>query len=187
MDPGIISLLISFAFLIFLICFAIYMSFLIYSALKGSPYVPTKKKVLGEILAAAKLKKGMKMLELGCGDGRLIIEAVKKYGVTGLGIDINPLLIKRAKMSATPSTAGRLTFRTQNLRDLNTKDYDVVYLFLLPELLAKYAPKWEKEAKKNSLYISHAFTIKRWEKFLEKSIHGKQYDTFYYRLKAHHS
>lgn len=183
MDPGFASLIISFAFMIFLICFIIYTVLLVYSALKGSPYVPTNKKVLAEILGAAKLKPGMKMLELGCGDGRTVIEAVRRYGVTGYGIDINPVILERARWNARALPKNRIKFATKNLRDINVKPYDVTYLFLLPELLAKYAPKWEREAKKNALFISHAFTIKRWEKFLEKKVAGKKYDTYYYRVK----
>lgn len=183
MDPGMISLIVSIAFLIFLICFAVYTSSLIYSSFKGSPYVPTKKKVLRDILDAAQLKKGTSMLELGCGDGRLLIEAVRRYGVRGHGVDINPLVLKQARWRARGLGRDRISFETRNIRDIDVGEYDVIYLFLLPQFLTAYAPKWQKQAKKRALFISHAFTIGRWGRFLEKTVPGKPYDTFYYRIK----
>lgn len=183
MDPGIISLTVSLLFLSFLTCFAVYVSFLIYSSFKGSPYVPTKKKFLHKILAAARLKKGMAMLELGCGDGRMLIEAVRTYGVTGYGVDINSLVLLQARWNARNLPTTQISFKTRNIRDIEVGQYDVVYLFLLPKILATFAPHWEKQAKKRSLFISHAFSIRGWEKFLEKKIPGEPYDTYFYRLK----
>ena len=89
-----------FSILIFIILIWIYLTGLIYSSLKGSPYVPTKRKILRNILKEAGLKKGYKFIDIGCGDGRIVEEAVSTFGAKGVGIDINPLLIFRARIRA---------------------------------------------------------------------------------------
>ncbi|MBI1862957.1 class I SAM-dependent methyltransferase [Candidatus Microgenomates bacterium] len=183
MLPALISLSTSLLFLVFLIVFFVYTCFLIYSSFKGSPYVPTKTAVLDKILKEAHFKKGMKVLELGCGDGRMLIHAVSQYGVTGYGVDINPIVLKQARWGARRLSGARIKFENKNLRDIDVGKYDIVYLFLLPQLLAKFAPKWQKESKKKTLFISHAFTIKRWEHLLEKTVSAKPYDTYFYRMK----
>ncbi len=176
---GIIFLLI---LLGFLMGFVIYASFLLYSSFKGSPYVPTKRKFILKILENAKLKKATRMLELGCGDGRVLIEAVKSHGIVGYGIDINPVVINQAKWNARKLSADRIKFEVKNLDKVEVGDYDVVYLFLLPKILAEVAPKWQREAKKGSLFISHGFEIKSWGKMLEERLEGEPYDTYFYRM-----
>src|SRR3989344_3747698 len=88
-----------FSILIFIISVAIYLLGLIYSSFKGSPYVPTKRKIIQNILKSAGLKRGHKFIDIGCGDGRIVEEAVS-FGAVGTGIDINPLLIFRARLRA---------------------------------------------------------------------------------------
>lgn len=177
------QLVLPFAFLLFLIGSCIVIIFLIKSQSNGSPYVPTSAKLVRDILKAAGLKKGMKMLEVGCGDGRLLIEAVKTYGVSGYGVDVNDLVLQKAKWNARGLGRAPLTFENKNIRDIDVGTYDVVYVFLLPQHSKRYIETWEKQAKPNTLFIFHAFTVKPWRKFLVKTIAGKPYDTYYYRLK----
>lgn len=182
MDPGFISLLLSLCFLIFLVWFAVYTSFLIYSSFKGSPYLPTSKAAIQELLKAASLRRGQRMIELGCGDGRVLVEAVKTYGVVGRGIDINPFFIAKARRRARGIPPARIAFETADLRDISVSSYDVVYLFLLPNFINTFVPRWEQEARKGTLFISHAFVIERWKKYLVKKVTGTPYDTYFYRL-----
>lgn len=177
------QLVLPFAFLFFLIGSCVVIIFLIKSQSNGSPYVPTRAKLVHDILKAAGLKKGMKMLEVGCGDGRLLIEAVKTYGVSGYGVDVNDLVLQKAKWNARGLSRAQLIFENKNIRDIDIGAYDVVYVFLLPQHTKRYIETWETQASPHTLFIMHAFTVKRWEKSLVKTLPGKPYDTYYYRLK----
>lgn len=164
--------------LIFLILMAVYTLFLIYSSVKGSPYVATKNKIIEEILKEVRLKKGKLFVELGSGDGRIVRTAVKKYKVKGIGIDINPLLVFWAKILGNKN----IEFRVENILETNLTKADYVYLFLMPKLIEKLSKKMENELKSGSIVISHGFPIIGWEKRLFKKLKAVPFPTYYYKI-----
>ena len=170
--------------LLFLISISIYFSSLIYSSIKGAPYVPTKRKVIDEILYTAGLKKGKRFLELGCGDGRVVRQAVTTYHVDGVGIDINPVVLILAKIKSKIHNVHDIEWRTENVCDTNISDFDFVYVFLMPEMLARLAPKFIKNGKKGAVIISHGFKIEGLESYLFKTLKRSPFPTYYYRLKG---
>jgi|SRR3989344_1913807 len=167
--------------LIFAIGFTIVTGSFIYSSLKGSPYVPTRKKELDKILINANLKPKQKFYELGCGDGRISRLAATDYKLYSTGIDVNPVLILYAKFLAKINKTKNVQFIKQNIFDTDLTGADIVYIFLMPKLISNLIPKLEKELKKNTIVISHGFTIVEWKKKLYKKIDGKPFSTFYYR------
>ncbi|NTU73819.1 methyltransferase domain-containing protein [Candidatus Roizmanbacteria bacterium] len=154
----------------------------VFSSLMGSPYVPTKKKEIEEMLKTAKLKKGQKFLELGSGDGRVVRTAVKMFGVVGQGIDINPTLVWIARFKARLQKLKNITFKTQNIFSTSYKDADVIYLFLMPELIAKMRPKMETEIKPTTIIISHGFKVEGWTPY--QTIVHKPFPTYYYQPRS---
>ena len=96
--------------LIFLGGLAAYSIGLLYSSIMGAPYVPTSKKHIDEILKKANLKKDQVFMELGSGDGRIVRRAVQVYGVKGIGVDINSLLIILSKLLASRQHLEEVTF-----------------------------------------------------------------------------
>jgi tRNA A58 N-methylase Trm61 len=173
-------LLVIFALLLFLLLIIIFTLFLIYSSLMGSPYVPTRKKDIEIILQEANLKKGKVFVELGCGDGRVTRSAVGKYGVRGVGVDINPIIIWLAKFWAKMEKIRKITFKRQNIFETDLSDADYIYLFLYPPIIKKLTPKFEKELKKDVLVISHGFKIEDWKKKLIKMIPHSPFPTYFY-------
>ena len=171
-----------FALLLFLISISIYTLFLIYSSLMGSPYVPTRQKDAELILAEAGLEKGKYLIELGCGDGRILRTAAKKYRVQGLGIDVNPFLTLIARTKARCQKLKMIKFQTKNIFATDTRQADYVYLFLMPALIAKLKPKLERELKPKTIIISHGFAVKGWEKKQYKILVRRPFSTYYYRL-----
>lgn len=174
--------LVFFGILAFLFTSSIFISGLIYSYLKGAPYVPTEKKIILRILQKAQLKKGMRFLELGCGTGRIVAEAVSQYGVNGIGIEINPILYQGAQLRKWISRIDDLDFLRKNINDLPFHNYDVIYLFLFPRLIEKIEPRLLGECKKGTVIISHGFRIDKLKSKQFDTIEDHTFKTFYYRI-----
>lgn len=169
-----------FTLIVFLLCMIAYTLSLFYSSFMGSPYVPTKQKELEFILKESDLQKGNKFLEIGCGDGRVVRTAVKKYNVEGEGIDINPLIIRYARFLARMQKIS-CNFFVQNLFDTNYRTVDYIYLFLMPDLLTKLLPTLGNQVKKNTIVISHGFKLVDWEQYLYKTIPHRPFPTYFYK------
>src|SRR3990167_8901150 len=150
--------------LLFLSGLAAYSFGLLYSSIMGAPYVPTSKKHIDEILKKANLKKGQAFMELGSGDGRIVRRAVQSYGVRGIGVDINSLLIVLSRILAGRQHLKDISFIRRNIFDVDFSQADIIYMFLMPETIKKLLPKMEKEVRKGALVISHGFKITGWEK-----------------------
>ncbi|MFW5703357.1 MAG: class I SAM-dependent methyltransferase [Patescibacteria group bacterium] len=164
----------------FLIWFIIKFISLSYSAYKGAPYVPTKMREVHTILSLTDLKKGQRFVDIGCGDGRVVREAVIRYGVEGYGVDINPILIQQARKKAHGVT--NLLFDVQDVRTMSFSGYDIIYIYMLPQFIQLIQDRLFTEARDDCLIISHWFKLQGWEDYLEKSPHTGQFYTYYYRL-----
>lgn len=177
--------LIYLAFLFFelLIAFflAFYTSSLLLSSFMGAPYVPSKDKEFVETLRLAKLKKGQLFVELGSGDGRVVKEAVKKYHVRGIGIDINPFLILLSKLTTKLQKINNIDFKLANIYKYNLSKADVIYIFLMPEMIEKLIPKFNKEINDNCLLISHGFKLPSWDQYLAKTVNRPIFSSYFYK------
>ncbi len=167
--------------LLVLVTVAIYSLALVYSSVKGAPFVPTSKKRIDEILKEANLQKGHTFIELGCGDGRVVRYAVKKYGVTGIGIEVNPILTLLSRLYAKAENLRNVVFKTENVLSTDLNKAHVIYLFLMPQLILKLLPKLS-QLPSGTVLISHGFKIQGWEKKLFKTVHSEPFSTFYYRI-----
>lgn len=178
---------VAYSFLIFVeLLFAfsacIYAVSALYSSFMGSAYVPTRNKDIEGILKVARLRKGQVFMDLGSGDGRVVKMAVKKYGVHGIGIDINPTLIFLANLRNKFEKIKHLEFQRKNIKDADFKKADVIYIFLMPNFIAQLTPLLRKNMKKKVLIISHGFKIIGWEKYTVKTIQSRPFPTYFYRL-----
>ncbi len=167
--------------LAFFIGFTIYILGLIFSSIMGSPYVPTKRKQVELILKNAKFKKGQYLIEIGSGDGRLSTMATKLYGVKALGIDINPMLIKYAKLKARLARATHVQFKRANILHEDLTKADVIYIFLMPELIKKLEPQLS-HLRKKTLVISHGFKVPYLEKKKIQTIEQRPFPTYFYKI-----
>lgn len=160
---------------------AVYSVSLLFSFVKGAPYVSTKDTAYRQILAEADLQPEQLFIELGSGDGRLVRHAVLNYRVKGIGVEINPTLTYLARRRAKKQRLRNITFLTQNIKDTDLRSADVIYMFLLPQLIDQLKDKLTNEPKNNTLIISHAFKIHYLERFQFKKIDGK-FQTYFYRI-----
>lgn len=169
--------------LFILIGVSIYGAGLLFSAFKGAPYVPTAKNEIDEVLKKARLKKGKKFVEFGSGDGRIVRQAAKRYGVVGIGVEINPLLIWWSRLLARrDGTAHYVSFLKTDVFAYPLHDVDYLYVFLMPELLMKLMPKFRDELKPGALIISHGFKLSGMEKNLILTNPSKAFSTYYYQV-----
>ena len=162
--------------------FAIFTIFLIYSSIKGSPYVPTKTKQAKLILKHAQLKKNQVFLELGCGDGRVVRTAVKDYQVRGIGVEINPLLIIWSKILNRFQKIKNIEFLRLDIVKQDLPKSDVIYIFLMPKLIDIITPKLKKQLDQDTLIISHGFKIVGLTKYLKNKIDENPFPTYFYKL-----
>lgn len=97
------------------------------------PYVPTPQTVVDEMLKLAAVTSNDVVYDLGCGDGRIVITAAKKYGARGVGVDLDPERVKEANANAvTAGVTDRVKFLAQDLFETDLKEASVVTLYLLP-------------------------------------------------------
>jgi SAM-dependent methyltransferase len=132
----------------------------------GAPdviYVPTPTETVDAMLALAEVTPGDVLYDLGSGDGRIPITAAQRFGVRGVGIEINPRLVAEARANARAAGVARLArFREQDLFAADFREATVVTLYLLPELNARLRPKFLAELPPGARIVSHAFDMAGW-------------------------
>jgi hypothetical protein len=122
------------------------------------PYVPSRKRVVKHLVGIAQLKEGEKVYDLGCGDGRILIEAGKQAKVNAVGYEAAPipylLAIVRRLISRSKFRISMKNFFKQNLSDAN-----VIFCYLGPDCANRLAAKFKKECRPGTRVYSHTFTI----------------------------
>jgi SAM-dependent methyltransferase len=138
------------------------------------PYVPTPQPVVEAMLKLGEVKKGDVLYDLGSGDGRIVITAVKMFGVKGTGIDINPERIEEAQANAkNEGVQDKVRFLNQDLFEANFSDATVVTLYLLPSINLKLRPKLWKDLKPGTRIVSHSFDMGDWEPEKRIEVEGR--------------
>ena len=124
-------------------------------------FVPTPPEVVKAMLETARVGKNDIVYDLGSGDGRIPISAVKDFGAArATGIDIDPQRIKEATENLKQSGVGdRVRFLNQDLFTTDLSEATVVTLYLLPSLNLKLLPKLKAELKPGTRIVSHAFDM----------------------------
>lgn len=122
-------------------------------------YVPTPQEVVEKMLDMAKVKEGDMVYDLGCGDGRIVCTAAKKYSAKGVGVDIDPARIKDCmeSMKKFEVTDKQVEFRQGNA--LKVKDLpkaSVITFYMLPEFMEKLEPQL-KNLKPGTRLVAHDY------------------------------
>jgi ribosomal protein L11 methylase PrmA len=122
-------------------------------------YVPTPQNVVDKMLEVAEIKSTDLVYDLGCGDGRILITAAKRYGARGMGFDIDPDRVAESRVNArNAGVDGLVTIEQKNVFDLDLTPATVVALYLLPTLNVRLIPQLER-LKSGSRVVSHDFDI----------------------------
>ena len=139
------------------------------------PYVPTPPEVVQGMLKLADVKKGELVIDLGCGDGRIVVAAAKDFGARGIGYDLNPERIKEAKENAEKAGVSKqVQFIEKNLFEADIHEANVVTLYLLPSVNEKIRPRLLADLKPGTRVVSHAFDMGDWKPDKQIEINGRR-------------
>jgi SAM-dependent methyltransferase len=129
-----------------------------------APYVPTPQDVVDRMLSLAGVTASDVVYDLGCGDGRIVITAAKKFGARGVGVDIDPDRIKESEANAKAAGVESLVaFRQQDAMTVDVSPASVVTLYLLSSSNAKLRPILTKQLRPGARIVSHAFGMGDWK------------------------
>jgi protein-L-isoaspartate O-methyltransferase len=127
------------------------------------PYVPTPPAVVDEMLRLAAVKPGDVVYDLGCGDGRIVVTAAQRFGVRGVGIDIDPERVAEARENVrSAGLDGRVEIRQQDLFTTDFREATVVTIYLLPGVNLRLRPRLLEQLRPGARIVSHAFDMDDW-------------------------
>ena len=145
-------------------CLGLYVLFFafyfIFPLLGHAPYYPSGKKSIKEMIKLAGLKGNERIIDLGSGDGRLVLEAAK-YCKVAKGIEHNPFFVFFSNIKKCFfRRKANVSFVYGNMYKHDLSQYDVIFCYLLPESMRKLEQKMKKELKPGTKVISNTFHIK---------------------------
>jgi hypothetical protein len=127
------------------------------------PYVPTPDHVVERMLELAGTGKDDLVLDMGSGDGRIVVMAAKKFGARARGVEIDPKLVKEAEENAAKAgVSERTSFVAQDMFITPIADASVVTLYVLTAVNLELRPRLLAELKPGTRVVSHAFSMGGW-------------------------
>jgi SAM-dependent methyltransferase len=124
---------------------------------RETPYVPTPSDVVERMLDMAKLRPGEYLVDLGSGDGRIVVAAAQR-GARGFGVDLNPKRVEEAVANAKKAgVSDRATFEVKDLFDTDISKADVVTTYLLPLVNLDLRPRLLEQMRPGARLVTHAF------------------------------
>lgn len=153
-----------------------------------TPYVPTPQNVVDAMLEIAGVRGSDFVMDLGSGDGRIIITAAAKYGARGLGVDYNGYLIEESRDNAAKAgVADRVTFLQKDINDVDFSPATVLTMYLLEEFNLELRPKILAQLRPGARVVSHDWGMGEWEpdakleiEAPDKTVGVKKSSTVYY-------
>lgn len=128
------------------------------------PYKGTRPAVVARMLEMADVRAGDHVIDLGTGDGRILIAAARERGASGFGIDLDAVMIGKAQASARRAgVADRVRFETGDLFKADLSAADVVTMYLLPEVNYRLCPRLLAQLRPGARIVSHAFDMGDWK------------------------
>lgn len=125
-----------------------------------APFVPTPQDVVERMLELAQVTSEDIVYDLGCGDGRIVITAARKYGARGVGVDIEPYWVTESQSNAQKAGVEDLvTFTTTDALSLDLISATVVTLYLVEWSTAKLQPIIRSQVKVGTRIVSHSFGV----------------------------
>ncbi len=142
-----------------------------------APYLETPISVVEKMLEMAELDKDDVLYDIGSGDGRIVIAAAKKYGARGVGLELDPQLIRKSEANAKAAGVENLVkFRMEDATKANLSEATVVTMYLLIESNELMRPHLERQLNIGAHVLTHNYAIERWENKLVDYVSFKAED-----------
>ncbi|MEM0443918.1 MAG: class I SAM-dependent methyltransferase [Candidatus Caldarchaeum sp.] len=141
------------------------------------PFVPSPLDVVERMLSLAGLDEGETVYDLGCGDGRVLTTAARKFRASAVGCELRPTLVNHVRNRVRALRLDdRITVVRKDMFSMPLHDADVVSLYLTKDLLGKLRPKLEQELKPTARVVCHDYPIpgwrpEHWERFNKHTIY----------------
>jgi SAM-dependent methyltransferase len=131
---------------------------------RPSPFITTPGDVVERMLQLAGTRPGDLVLDLGSGDGRIVIAAAQKFGARGLGIELDPRLVEASRDHARRAkVADRVSFQRGDVLLSDISQASVVTVYLLPNLMGRLQSRFIYELKPGTRIVSHSFGMAGWK------------------------
>jgi SAM-dependent methyltransferase len=128
------------------------------------PWVPTRDELLDVIMRLANIKTTDAFYDLGCGDGRVVLKAVKEGVKRAVCVEINPMLIERARENAkAENLLDKIEFVNEDFFKVDLSNATVIYMYLLTSVNRALRPKLESELKDGTRIVTLDFEIPGWK------------------------
>ncbi len=141
---------------------------------QGAMFHPSARVRVRTALDHVPMKAGDLLVDIGCGDGRVLREAKRRYGVRALGFEVNPIAYMLARLGAIGMEG--IEVRLTNFWNVNIGDADVVFCYLFPDVMDRLARKLLRELRPGTLVISCNFPLPGWRHrellYPESSLHA---------------
>jgi|APCry1669188879_1035177.scaffolds.fasta_scaffold17146_2 SAM-dependent methyltransferase len=126
------------------------------------PYVTTPQNVVDAMLELAQVGPGDRLLDLGSGDGRIVITAARRFGISGLGIEIDPSLVELSRKNArSQGVAEQARFVVDDLMTADLNSFNVITMYLLPDVNLRLRPKL-RSLPAGTRIVSHDWDMGDW-------------------------
>jgi len=136
-------------------------------------YEPTPQNVVADMLDLARIGPQDVVYDLGCGDGRIVIAAVRERGARGVCVDIDPRRIRESKANAARAGVGeRIVFLNQDLFETELSSATVVTLFLSRDVNRKLRPKLARELRPGTRVVSYVHDMQDWRPDASRTVQG---------------
>jgi predicted RNA methylase len=150
-----------------------------------APFVPTPEPVVERMLEAGELKPGETLIDLGCGDGRILFAAVQKFGAHATGVELSAKLVRGiTEKVQTLGLQNQIKVIEGNLLDVNLRSADVVTLYLMRLTNERLKPNLKKQLKLGSRVVSHDYEIVGWRpaRIERVVVHQRAHTIYVYRM-----
>ena len=142
----------------------------------AGPYVPSPQSVVADMLRYADVGPGDFLIDLGSGDGRIVLTAAKVFGARGFGVEIKEDLVKRANEAAKiEGLAERVKFMNADLFKTDISQATVITMYLLPDTVNLLKDKFLAELRPGTRIVSHDYPLNGWipEKYVQMDLEDK--------------
>ncbi len=140
------------------------------------PFLATPVHVARRMLALAGARPGELVVDLGCGDGRILLIAAEEYGCRCIGVEIDEKLAELARKRVEERGLSKsIEIFTGDLMNFDVSQADIVTVYLTPAILGKLSLKLKKELKKGARVVSHDYPIPEWRCIFKENIRTRGY------------